>query len=313
MCGRCRHVFNAFETLKRVEDEGSGEMIDLSAFRQTASAAPPASLVSRVDAESMQVDVAPPVVEAFDSFDIAAQKLERAVTSRPESAFVTVSTTSGADWHEDSSARDSTATKSTSDHRDPVPTQAAVTVLDEFRVRSNDANPLIAGAVPQQRELSRIWSWLAVLALLALVLQATYFWRSAIAQRIPELRPPLVQACTYIGCTVPWGRDEAAIKIESSELIEPPGKPGRILLSATLANRGATRQDFPAIEVRLSDTTNTLLASRVLLPKEYLGRAPGADDSIAPGGELYVNLNLELTGDAGRKAPSGYGLRAFYP
>jgi hypothetical protein len=112
-----------------------------------------------------------------------------------------------------------------------------------------------------------------------------------------------------IGCNVPWGRDQNAIKIESSDLIEPPGRPGRILLTATLVNRAASKQDYPVLEVKLTDANNGVLTSRVLTPAEYLGRTPSGDEGLAPNVELYINLNLEI---AGKSQASGYGLQAFY-
>jgi Protein of unknown function (DUF3426) len=63
------------------------------------------------------------------------------------------------------------------------------------------------------------------------------------------------------------------------------------------------------MEVRLTDTSNTLLTSRVLAPAEYLGRAPRGEEGIAANTDLYINLRIELTG----KAASGYGLRPLFP
>ncbi len=213
MCGRCRHVFNAFEALKRGEDNDAGE-------RTTNDAAGgPAALIA-------------------------------------------------AD------------------------------------------NPLISGSLPRYTESSSAWRWLAALALATLGLQAVFQFRSEIVQQYPQLRPHLAAACRVLGCTISWGRDQALIKIESSDLIEPPGRPGRIRLTATIANRAPTKQDFPAIEVKLTDASNVVLSSRVLLPTDYLGHPPAADEGLAPNVELYVNVNLEL---AGKSTASGYGLRAFYP
>jgi predicted Zn finger-like uncharacterized protein len=172
-------------------------------------------------------------------------------------------------------------------------------------------NVLLDGDTPEKESApSRIWIWLAFLAMVALPLQAAYYFRSEIVQRYPESRPALDTACSYLKCTIPWGRNRELMLIESSDLIEPPGKPGKILLTATLVNRGTTKQDFPSLEVKLTDAANGILASRVLTPAEYLGRLPSPEEGLAPNAELYVNLNLEL---AGPTPASGYGLRAFYP
>ena len=92
-------------------------------------------------------------------------------------------------------------------------------------------------------------------------------------------------------------------------MIETPGKAGRILLTATLANRGLMPQDLPLLELKLTDNANQVILSRVLRPDEYMGRKPGRDENLAPNVELYVNLSLELVTKA---QASGYGVRAFY-
>jgi len=48
----------------------------------------------------------------------------------------------------------------------------------------------------------------------------------------------------------------------------------------------------------------------VLAPEDYLGRVPTPDEGLLPNAELYVNLNLELTG---KLNASGYEVRALYP
>jgi hypothetical protein len=113
-----------------------------------------------------------------------------------------------------------------------------------------------------------------------------------------------------MGCVVPPARDVAAIKVESSDLIEQPGKPGRILLSAIVANRSAVKQTFPVLQIVLTDAKETVIASRVLQPSAYLGRVPSPGEGIAPNTELYINLNLDLSGGS---AASGYAVSVFYP
>ena len=123
------------------------------------------------------------------------------------------------------------------------------------------------------------------------------------------MRPSLVSVCEWAGCSLSWGRDDGAIRIEASDLIETPGKAGHIQLTATLVNRGATRLDLPALELKLTDKANQVILSRILMPHEYLARMPARDESLVPNVEMYVNLNIELTN---KVQASGYGVRAFY-
>lgn len=275
MCGRCRHVFNAFETLKRIKKEDPAPVVEYSLL------------------DSAWLDHAEPEapVRAEAATTATATALPNPTDSPPALPGAPPAAPIDAPMAADKP-------------------QPAAPVEDATPAVSD--NPLIAGPMPASGDHSggRHWRALAALAGLLLCLQALYFFRSEIAQQYPQLRPHLVNACDIAGCTIPWGRDQKAIKIESSDLIEPPGKPGRILLTAVIANRGATGHDFPFLEVKLMDQSNQVLASRVLSPGQYLGRLPAPGENIAANGELYVHLNLELAG----KAPaSGYGLRAFYP
>jgi len=321
MCGRCRHVFNAFEALKRVEDSDDGEPIDyklVDSTRETDTA----QQIPLLDAEQgpqsvSRQDRAEEVVteQAFDSYEDALKKLEHFEDSQLSSALSqTTSGTAHADRVASPTDLRVFAKPTTTDNPKPSPNVATAPDIDstiepDAQVLST-TNPLIGGALPTRQAQSRAWVWLAASASVLLGLQTAFYFRSEIVQQYPQLRPQMAAACEALGCVISWGRDTALIKIESSDLIEPPGRPGRILLSATLANRATTKQDFPALEVKLTDANNAVLSSRVLMPSEYLGRVPAVGEGLAPNIELYVNLNLELVG----KSPaSGYGLRAFYP
>ncbi len=316
MCGRCRNVFNAFEALKRIQDTDAGDPIDYSIVdsrrtdtgAETEPTAEPAEELLVAPAEPM---VQPTMAEqeakdAFDSYEEALKKLEQAEAADMQHDVAAVQTAEAAQTAAPDPL-DQPPQEAKVD--DAPPAESSVPVELPAYVAASD-NPLISGAVPRQSSPSRAWGWLAAIATIFFAGQALYYFRSGIVQQYPQLRPQFVAACEVIGCRVSWGRAQDVIKIESSDLIEPPGRPGRILLTATLVNRGATKQDYPALEVKLTDASNTVLSSRILMPAEYLGRATSPDEGLAPNVELYVNLNLELVG----KSPaSGYGLRTFYP
>ncbi len=316
MCGRCRNVFNAFESLKRIEDGGAGDTVDYSIVdprhvdsvlatgdtEHRGNGGPPSAHESAGPAElhgasssaEGQIDPTHADVETLhDAVDAPESTHDRASNSTNDSA-----SGNNVDGVTFSDAAETDA--------------AAGDELDEQVDGIGSNNPLIVGPMPtvQRAQSAGGWRWLGGISSIVLVLQILYAFRSEIAQQYPALRPSFVTACEIAGCAVAFGRDANAIKIESSDLIEPPGKPGRILLTATIANRANTPHDFPFLEVKLMDANNAVLSSRVLNPGEYLGRRPARDENIAANTELYVNLNLEL---AGKTPASGYGLRAFYP
>jgi predicted Zn finger-like uncharacterized protein len=302
MCGRCRNVFNAFESLKRVADEEPVEISDYALVDSTHQTASDASQTTQTAPDE-------PILFSSHEPNVPAELVASAIdvhhqddtttASRHTPEFVTVTTTASVDTLFDGKI-------------DPAfaPTKLSVPAATSDVAPDVSDNPLLTGRVPKSRRPSRAWTWLAGLAALLLIVQALYFFRSVIVQQYPQLRPHFVAACDFLQCQIAWGRNQDAIKIESSDLIEPPGKQGRILLSATLVNRAATKHDFPMLEVKLMDASNAVLSSRIFSPQEYLGRVPNPEEGITPNAELYINLNLAL---ASKSSASGYGLRAFYP
>ncbi len=285
MCGRCRSVFNAFQSLTRLPDS------------EAASREP---------------------VLAERSVDIAvAPQLTDTLFMREEPAPLTLEF-SQTDF--DSDIQSSTAPDALS-NVELIPAQIVPLYVEspprraqtlEIATNAED-NPLLI-SLPNQRTyalLPRSGWWLSGIVLLSvgLAAQAAFGYRSTITQSFPELRPAFIDLCGWLGCRLSWGRDDRAIGIEASDLIETPGKTGRILLTATVVNRGTTRQDLPLLELKLTDNANQLILSRVLRPDEYLGRSPAKDENLAPNVEMYVNLSLSLP----NKTPaSGYGVRVFY-
>ena len=294
MCGRCRNVFNAFQSLTRIAES--------DASPQPSNTTPP---MAERDRES------PP-------------SLSETIFLREEPSALPQEFTQ-TDYDSDIQTPVTSELVTFLDHETPaphvshdLPSLSGLSPLPRSNAVKPDAeglaeNPLLA-AIPGHRapratvRASR-WLFASTILFLGLGVQVAYGYRSTITQSFPELRPAFVWVCDWAGCGLSWGREEGKIGIEASDLIETPGKAGRILLTATLANRGPTRQDLPLIELKLTDNANQVILSRVLRPEEYMGRMPGRDENLAPNMELYVNLSLEL---ATKAQASGYGVRAFY-
>jgi hypothetical protein len=84
-----------------------------------------------------------------------------------------------------------------------------------------------------------------------------------------------------------------------------------IALNAVIHNRAAFAQDYPSLELTLTDETDRPVLRRILRPAEYLdARArTGAGQGIAPGSEAPVHVFL----DTSRARATGYRLYLFYP
>lgn len=162
---------------------------------------------------------------------------------------------------------------------------------------------------PAPRRVSRAWSFGVALLALVFAGELAYAYRGPIAQRYPVLRPWLESVCAQAGCTVPWMRDDRLLKLEDSELLEVPGRPGEIALGARIRNLATAAQEYPHLELTLTDLTGQAAARRVLRPIDYVGRALAPGEVLAPGAEVALQLRLETP----RIKATGYELLLFYP
>lgn len=159
-----------------------------------------------------------------------------------------------------------------------------------------------------------VWLWriAALLASLAIAAQIAYRFRAEIAGLAPQTRAALAAMCRTLRCDLPLPRRPELMSIDSSELQADSRREGLIALNAVIRNRARFAQDYPALELTLTDDNDRPVLRRVLKPREYLG--PSADESamregIAPAGEAQLRIYL----DTGRSHATGYRLYLFYP
>lgn len=273
-CGKCGQVFSGFEALERVPDDDTGTRLlaarEALESRARAEPAPPEELPELETVEPP----APPE---------GAGKPGDPAQPRPD-------------------APRSEAPSAEEEPPVPAPVRAGGAALG-----AHGAEPF--DLAPPRKPVARAW-WLGV-ALLALVLvaEAAYALRAPLAQRYPVLRPWLESACARVGCVVHWSRDERQLKLEDSQLLEVPGRPGQISLAARFRNLAPVPQEYPDLELTLTDIGGQPAARRVLRPADYLGHAPAAGEVVAAGAEVSIQLRLETPGIK----PTGYELLVFYP
>lgn len=157
-----------------------------------------------------------------------------------------------------------------------------------------------------------LWALAVLLALTGLAGQVVYRYRAELAAQVPGVRPGLETACRALGCRVALPRRPELMSIESSDLQADNRREGIIVLNAVLRNRARFAQDYPALELTLTDEGDRPLLRRVLAPRDYLDplRAPTAlAEGIAPGGEAALRVYL----DSSRSRATGYRLYLFYP
>ena len=162
---------------------------------------------------------------------------------------------------------------------------------------------------PPRPPPARAWSFGVALLVVVLAAELAFAFRGPVAQRYPALRPALESACGYLRCTVPWAREDGMLKLEESEMLEVPGKPAEIALAARIRNLASVAQEYPHLELTLTDNSGQPAARRVLRPTDYLGRPVAPGEVIGAGVEIALQMRLETR----NIKATGYELLLFYP
>jgi predicted Zn finger-like uncharacterized protein len=156
---------------------------------------------------------------------------------------------------------------------------------------------------------TRLYAAAGALLIVALLAQALFEYRDALAANAPASRPLLSAACALFGCTIEPPRDAGALSIDASDLQADPAHRGLLLLSATLRNRSTHAIAFPHLELTLTDASDRIVARRAFAPAEYAGGAADPHRGIPANGEHVVRVFL----DASATQQAGYRLYLFYP
>ena len=164
---------------------------------------------------------------------------------------------------------------------------------------------------PPRSRLRYLWGFLALLALLGLAGQVVLYFRTEVALLVPQLRPYLVATCRVYGCTVRLPRRPELMSIDSSDLQADPGHGNLIILNAVIRNRAPFPQEYPDLELTLTDENDQAVVRRVLVPADYVSgaRRSGALSGIGPGAEVVVQLHF----DTSQVRATGYRLYLFFP
>lgn len=271
-CGRCKKVFNGFEALQRFPDDDTGGRLLAAAERATGRA--PAAPAPQPPVEALRFEELPDI-DGMDLPDAAGG--ETLGTPEPSPAPAAP---------EENAPRQRTSRAS-------------------FRPGPSITLP----EPPRAKPPARAWAFGAVLLAVLLATELAYAFRAPVAQRYPVLRPYMESVCNAAGCRIGWSREETLLKLEDSELLEVPGKPDEIALNARVRNLAGVAQEYPHIELTLTDITGQAAVRRVLRPTDYLGKPTTGNETIGPGSELTVQLRLETP----HIKATGYELLLFYP
>jgi predicted Zn finger-like uncharacterized protein len=154
-----------------------------------------------------------------------------------------------------------------------------------------------------QRRRGILWALASIPLVLALVVQAAYYFRAEVAAIEPWTRPWLEATCARIGCEIGLPKHASLLTVESANLEAEGGD--ALTLYATLRNRADFDQALPTIELTLTDAREQAVARRLIAPRDYYS---GANPRIAANGELALRVPFEASG----VKATGFRLEALY-
>ena len=201
-----------------------------------------------------------------------------------------------------------------SDTASTVPAASAATTAPRSEGPAEIApeEPLPAFMAERPPPRRALWWTVIALAVLALAGQAVHHYRNEIAARWPALHGPLDDACRILECEIRLPRQAKLLSIDAYEVRPDPRREGVIVLNAVIRNRAPFAQEYPALQLTLTDEANRELVSRAILPREYLDATRAKQlmlRGLDAGGEAALTVHL----DAGRTRATGYELVLFYP
>lgn len=304
-CGRCNEVFNAIEGLFDLERDAPPNWKP-----PPAPPAPPAASI----AESYEAQEPPDDDEVFQLSDGDRVHSRFFQPEQEDVEQTPAQSVKERDRFDFADARFNTALLADGK---PKATAKGSSGIPRSSVKAARARQEAARRGPgfvqeaRQRERWRSPGMRALLSLLALLLtagllgQAGHHFRDLWAAQWPALRPALAQGCAWLGCELGPPRRIDDVVVESSTLSPAPGGIGYRLV-VVLRNRGNLALAMPWIDVRLTDSSEQVVARRALAPSDFRVNPP----VLAAGSEN--NLQVLLSSSDPRRI-NGYTVEIFYP
>ena len=147
---------------------------------------------------------------------------------------------------------------------------------------------------PRKTKLN-IWLLLLSLCLISLAaLQTVYFLRTKLAAEYPQFKPYLVQACSYLQCSIDLPKNVDLFTIDDSDMQESEAYAKIVDFSSLLINKANYTQTYPNIELTLTDTIDQPVVRRLIKPSEYLNASTNMAAGIASKEEVRVKLAINV-------------------
>ncbi len=290
-CGQCRTVFNALDGL--LDDEASSEaaVVRLAPVERCESAVPPPPHATRSRPQDPQETLRTPAPAGMIASE---QNVPVPTDGGLESPLGSPSETTP----------DVLDIIADAENRNPCHDIQESTDGDRWLGGSTSRGALALGS-----PAARPFAIAAVFLSLLLVGQLVFHFRTDIAISVPRLQSPLAMLSDVLGADMPLPRRVGMLSIEASDLQVDQERKQLLALQVTLRNRATYAQAYPVLELTLTDTSDRVVARRLLLPDEYLSAAALAEQAFPASTDVDVRLWIETS----EITAAGYRLYLFYP
>lgn len=341
-CGRCARVFNAFESLaQRSTPSSTVPKAPVDNFPESESAPTPEAAFekSEIGSGEASFEIYLEPLEQVTYFEIPKPETdaENAPFEEPEHEPtpepITESIFEPAPEPEIAPEPPPLQTVPASPELKPPQTLISESDADWENPVSTETTEFDQDELIIQRK-KRVWPWVigSLLLIMTAIAQPVFFRynlayfagdnfnnnsygiHGATTQFLTEMGAELVVLCNHLDC--PGQHDllkySDNISIESSELQADPTRPTVVVLNAVLRNRAKFPQDYPRLELSLTNTEDAVTARRAFTPADYLpGKTSKAD--IAKGMNTGSEVTVKLYLDTHDLKAVGYRLYIFYP
>lgn len=159
---------------------------------------------------------------------------------------------------------------------------------------SNDELPTLAELLwGKKRSRTRpiFWFFANLFLFLILVAQVAWFFATELS-RYPQAEPWVQTFCDYAGCVVLPQRDIGLIELSRTRVTQHPKYENVLMVKGSLINRAPFSQDFPLIEVSLSNRRGETVARRAFAKKNFLTKQNIDEQQMLPNVRFPIEIEF---------------------
>jgi predicted Zn finger-like uncharacterized protein len=136
-----------------------------------------------------------------------------------------------------------------------------------------------------------IWFFANLVLLSILLAQVTWFFATELS-RYPQAEPWIQTFCEYAGCVVLPQRDIGLIELSRTRVTQHPRYENVLQVKGSLVNRAPYSQDFPLIEVSLSNRRGETIARRAFVKKNFLTKQNIDEQQMLPNVRFPIEIDF---------------------